>query len=508
MRKHILIALVVVGIIGVGGIFSSSPASALTAEEIQSQIQQLVARIAELTKQLRALQDQNPPPATTVSEPSSARHRICSILYRNLAQGTRGDDVISLQEFLRSEGYLSANSTGYFGPATAAAVSRWQASQGISAVGSLGPLSRERIKIWCGLPGEGSGNSERFGASPQRGTAPLTVTFKTNVELANPRFVADAGEYKIVFGDGSEYVLPCSGDEPFCKGPHSVRHTYNENDTYKAQLVHFGYFGVPPPGGGLPSQVVANATIQVGATACTKEYRPVCGQKQVQCITTPCNPVQQTYGNRCTMEADGATFLHEGACRGEGYDPANDPRCKAWYDGCNSCSRETPNSPAMCTLRACTAESMTKPYCTTYFDNAGNRPPTISSFSGPTTLQLNQTGTWTIRASDPENDPLSYRVSWGDERAMSSVAPSLSTDAFVQTTTFTHAYGAAGTYTVTITVRDPGGKEARTTSTVRVGGEITYCTMDAMQCPDGRWIGRSGPNCQFDCSAAVLVPEN
>jgi hypothetical protein len=27
----------------------------------------------------------------------------------------------------------------------------------------------------------------------------------------------------------------------------------------------------------------------------------------------------------------------------------------------------------------------------------------------------------------------------------------------------------------------------------------TMCTMDAMQCPDGSWVGRSGPNCEFVC---------
>ncbi len=27
------------------------------------------------------------------------------------------------------------------------------------------------------------------------------------------------------------------------------------------------------------------------------------------------------------------------------------------------------------------------------------------------------------------------------------------------------------------------------------------CTMDAQQCPDGTWIGRTGPHCEFDCSA-------
>jgi hypothetical protein len=29
--------------------------------------------------------------------------------------------------------------------------------------------------------------------------------------------------------------------------------------------------------------------------------------------------------------------------------------------------------------------------------------------------------------------------------------------------------------------------------------EITACTMDAKQCPDGSYVGRSGPNCEFIC---------
>jgi hypothetical protein len=28
------------------------------------------------------------------------------------------------------------------------------------------------------------------------------------------------------------------------------------------------------------------------------------------------------------------------------------------------------------------------------------------------------------------------------------------------------------------------------------------CTMDAMQCADGSWVGRSGPNCEFACPTA------
>ena len=28
------------------------------------------------------------------------------------------------------------------------------------------------------------------------------------------------------------------------------------------------------------------------------------------------------------------------------------------------------------------------------------------------------------------------------------------------------------------------------------------CTQDAMQCPNGSWVGRSGPKCEFICPQA------
>lgn len=48
--------------------------------------------------------------------------------------------------------------------------------------------------------------------------------------------------------------------------------------------------------------------------ACTMEYAPVCGSVQVQCITTPCNPVKQTFSNNCMARAAGATEIRTGAC--------------------------------------------------------------------------------------------------------------------------------------------------------------------------------------------------
>jgi len=41
-----------------------------------------------------------------------------------------------------------------------------------------------------------------------------------------------------------------------------------------------------------------------------------------------------------------------------------------------------------------------------------------------------------------------------------------------------------------------------------VNNEIdgVVCTMDAMQCPDGSYVGRTGPNCEFVCPPAPEVP--
>ena len=50
---------------------------------------------------------------------------------------------------------------------------------------------------------------------------------------------------------------------------------------------------------------------QKRARSCTEEYQPVCGHVQVQCFTTPCNPVPETFGNDCLACAQGnVIFLY------------------------------------------------------------------------------------------------------------------------------------------------------------------------------------------------------
>lgn len=61
----------------------------------------------------------------------------------------------------------------------------------------------------------------------------------------------------------------------------------------------------------LPSTVTVTAGDQ---KPCTKEYLPVCGKIQVQCIKAPCPPIATTFSNKCEAENAKATDIATGAC--------------------------------------------------------------------------------------------------------------------------------------------------------------------------------------------------
>lgn len=475
MNKRLIAASIIVGAL----VISPFATSALTIEDLQAQIRELLSKVSALQAEL-TLKSSTETRSETISV--TAVPRLCKVFSdKALAIGMRNDDVRGLQEFLQSEGVLKAEATGYFGTATRDALRAWQVNNGVVAArvsagaGTVGPRTREALMRRCGQSGP-------ISVSPERGSAPLTVVVTAKIGDQGPTRPSwvDGQDTLIDFGDGSERQwVQCetvkndqfggqfSGGE--CRIPQTFKHTYSENGSYTIQLVQAGGMCM----GGCAERVVGTAYVTVADApiACTKEYQPVCGQRQVQCVTAPCDPVQQTYGNQCTMRADGATFVHSGVCRDKNPNPESDPRCKAWYDGCNSCSRGAPGEPAMCTLRACTAESMQPAYCTAYFDGSTNRAPTISSFSGPVSLGVNETGTWNITASDPENQQLTYSVTWGDEWVArdSNAALSPPSQSIMQQTTFTHSFSTAGSYTVKISVRDPSGLESRSSATVQVG---------------------------------------
>ncbi|MFA6476264.1 MAG: peptidoglycan-binding domain-containing protein [Candidatus Paceibacterota bacterium] len=79
----------------------------------------------------------------------------------------------------------------------------------------------------------------------------------------------------------------------------------------------------------------------------------------------------------------------------------------------------------------------------------------ISNVSGPTSLNVNQTGTWSVSVKGPSGTNLNYRVAWGEYDGYAGVsAKPVSVNLVNQTGTFTHAYSNPGTYTIRFNVYD------------------------------------------------------
>ena len=117
-------------------------ASALTAEEIQAQIQALL-------KQIEALESQIP------QSQASAVSAYCPTITRTLARGDRdattSGQVSELQKFLAGRYGLSVSDivTGYFGAMTERYVLQFQAEQGLPQAGVVGPMTRAAIAAAC-----------------------------------------------------------------------------------------------------------------------------------------------------------------------------------------------------------------------------------------------------------------------------------------------------------------------------------------------------------------------
>lgn len=92
--------------------------------------------------------------------------------------------------------------------------------------------------------------------------------------------------------------------------------------------------------------------------------------------------------------------------------------------------------------------------------------PEISSITSPTVLEVGETGTWKINASDPQDGNLTYKVDWGESNSLKSLSKTEGT--FVQTSTFTHSYTTTGKYKITFTVSNEQGLKTVSTITVKV----------------------------------------
>ncbi|OHB19172.1 MAG: hypothetical protein A2854_00685 [Parcubacteria group bacterium RIFCSPHIGHO2_01_FULL_56_18] len=107
----------------------------------------------------------------------------CPSIARTLARGATGADVTALQQFLITQGVLSADSaTGYFGPLTEKAVQAFQQKQNLVSSGTaattgfgfVGKRTSGRIASLCGS------------ATQKFQSAPAGIKAKVVPKLTNP----------------------------------------------------------------------------------------------------------------------------------------------------------------------------------------------------------------------------------------------------------------------------------------------------------------------------------
>src|SRR3989344_5726511 len=109
--------------------------------------------------------------------------------------------------------------------------------------------------------------------------------------------------------------------------------------------------------------------------------------------------------------------------------------------------------------------------CILAFSGA-NKPPIVSSIDGPTTLAPSTFGSWKIQAIDPEQGALSYSITWGDEgiedilRSIAGVGTTYSS-----ASSLTHSYAKAGSYTMSVNVRDGAGNVASALLIIKVASD-------------------------------------
>lgn len=137
-------------------------ASAATLDELNTKLQSLLEQVAEVRQEITALQTA-PRPQTTVSATARGTSSLCvrlhNSLYAGVSDATTNGEVSVLQKLLASDSslYPEGQVSGYFGPATEAAVKRLQLREGVVTTGSptttgfglVGSLTRTFLASHC-----------------------------------------------------------------------------------------------------------------------------------------------------------------------------------------------------------------------------------------------------------------------------------------------------------------------------------------------------------------------
>lgn len=149
-------------------------------------------------------------------------------LYRQLELGMSGSDVTDLQAFLAQDPtiYPQGLVTGYFGSLTAAAVSNFQARNGISVVGRVGPITLAAINAQMGGAGNDVNAPIINPVSVNTGRNTATVKWSTN-ENASAKVFYSPSPINLVEKTSRYSALGISGSSFLANSDLQTSHSAN-----------------------------------------------------------------------------------------------------------------------------------------------------------------------------------------------------------------------------------------------------------------------------------------
>jgi hypothetical protein len=164
IRSTIIGLLLVIGMFTVVPAFTSAQ-TVTASSSVSVQIQSLMDQIKALQQQIVTLLHVSGGGTGNATSTVPFPPRPCRPLVRNLLQGMRGDDIKDMQDTLIGQGILTGTSTGFFGEKTREALKHFQAQNGITAVGLVGPQTRDIFNNHCEQRGKGDGRGQMMGTT-------------------------------------------------------------------------------------------------------------------------------------------------------------------------------------------------------------------------------------------------------------------------------------------------------------------------------------------------------
>jgi plastocyanin len=456
-------------------------ASALTAADLQTQVQALLAQVQQLQSQVVVTPTGGAPAGGTSTGTGTAG--FCPQIGRTLKTGSTGNDVTRLQQFLALDPtiYPEAKMTGYFGGLTQAAVQRWQVKFHIVSTGSpattgygvVGPRTAAAIAIVCGggsyngvvqtiVPGGAVAPASNVGGfiqvSPIQGNSPLPVNITATINTSDS---CDATVYVLDYGDGSTPALLPSAAGACQQQQMTLQHTYQFGGVYTVSLSAGGHKTTalvavtgPLGTGGSSSttttttQIPAGAQINIGDSQFTPQHLTVNSGTQI----TWTNKGSLTH----TVTSDNNSWGSGDLTHGQSYSltfttPGDYPYYCKYHGGAGGVGM----SGVITVTAPNPTNTSTNPSTNTSTNTSSNPPGTITSSSSGNVTYGSMSVTpgvggnlATVQAKFDTPGCIAYSFDWGDDS--SNVTKAASTNCQTPLT-LTHTYTTSGSFDIQLT---------------------------------------------------------